>query len=375
MSDDGDNKMVKSNLRHLSLVERVTVGAVGMSLLSVFMPWARVLVFSYQGTDSDWGIIIGLCSVLALLLFAFDIEQVKNKSQQRDIATGLCAVNAVLYLYCAIRFADVIDVGGDASLLWGVVSFGVGMYVGVISSVAALTMLVVDRISRGKEIGMRFRVCLIAGAVGVVSLAVSRWGVLSIVAACLAFGLLVNGRKTVPRRVFSAGAAVLALTFGGGVGRVVSTNASSRESSPKCVELMAEGADVAAVEEATTCVDKKGNATFLMTMTNECKSGKVLVYNDEGWGYRGEKWTKIGEAPVGRCNSSATEQCSDIFKAGKITQKSWTSVNECLDGNDVKILFTMSMPCFLDDREYVYNEYGWGFVGKPWNRGSDSPNC
>lgn len=382
---DEQSNSVRNNFSSLSTTTQIGVGALAITLVSTFLPWAKIFMFSFQGTDGWIGISIAVVSVIAIALIALDIPQLKNKELQSNLAHVSVLLTAALYSYCAIRLANVIDVGGEADLFSGAISIGIGMYLGFIGSLTAAGLLIVDRWNVLKTESLHIKIGGVAGIISVIALAVPQWGVLSIVGAVIVLATAAKSREALTKQLLLIFVVVGMLAATGGIARVATSDSQSDNSSidlfgdtskaPECDELMAEGAEVATIEATDSCKDEAGDLTFLMTFSETCKNGKTLVYNDSGWGYKGEKWTRVGDAPTSRCNSSATEQCTSIFAAGAITQESWTTMDECLDGEEVKSIYTSSMPCFMDDRQYIYNDLGWGFVGTPWTLGNDTPNC
>jgi len=382
---DEQPNAVRNNFSSLSTATQIGVGALAITLVSTFLPWAKIFVFSFRGTDGWIGISIAVVSVIAIALLALDIPQLKNTKLQSNLAIGSVLLTAALYSYCAIRLANVIDVGGEGDIFSGAVSIGIGMYLGFIGSLTAAGLLIEERWNFLKTENLQVKIGGIAGIISVIALAVPQWGVLSIVGAVIVLAVAAKSREVSPKQLLLSFVVIGMISATGGIVRVATTGSQSGSSSidlfgdtskaPNCEELMAEGAEVATIESTDRCKDEAGDLTFLITISETCKNGKTLVYNDSGWGYRSEKWTKLGDAPTGRCNSTATEQCTSIFAAGTITQESWTTMDECLDGEEVKWIYTSSMPCFMDDREYIYNDYGWGFVGTPWTLGKDTPSC
>jgi hypothetical protein len=378
-------KPIRNNFGSLTTSLQIIVVSLGASFISTFLPWAKILVFSFQGTDGSWGISIAILSALAILLYVLDLPRVQNKALQRNVAIGLTIFSAIIYSYCAIRLASIIDMDGGSELFSGVISIGIGMYVGFISSIIAAVLSIEERWKFLAAANIQIRFATAAGTIGLISLSVARWGVLSLISGLLVLAIAMMNRSLISRKILNVLLVIGLVATTGGIARLVTFDSTSSSDSsgifgdtsndPKCDELMKEGADVDEVEAAESCQDKDGDTLFLFTMSETCKSGKKLIYNDSGWGYKGETWTKVGDPPSGRCNSSATEQCTTIFAAGAITQESWTSMDECLDGDNVKWVYTSTMPCFMNEGEYIYNDYGWGFAGKPWTLGSDTPSC
>ena len=382
---DEEQNSIRNNFSSLSTAMQIGVGALAVTLVSTFLPWARILVFSFQGTDGEMGISIAILSAIAIALLVLDIPQFKNKELQSKLSIGVVLLIAVLYSYCAIRLANIIDVGGEGDIFSDAISIGLGLYLGFIGSLIAAVLVIEERWNFLKTENIQVKFAGIAGIVALIALSVPRWGVLSIIGGVLVLAITAKTRGTTIKQIFSILIVAGVIAVAGGIVRVVTSDSKNDSSSfglfedsskaPKCDELMKEGADVSTIESTDSCKDNDGTLTFMMTMSDTCKNGKTLVYNDSGWGYKGGTWTKVGEAPTGRCNSTATEQCTSIFAAGATTQESWTSIDECLDGDDVKWVYTSTMPCFMDDGEYIYNEYGWGFVGTPWTLGTNTPSC
>ena len=382
---DEELNSIRNNFSSLSTAMQIGVGALAVTLISTFLPWARILVFSFQGTDGEMGISIAILSAIAIALLVLDIPQFKNKELQSKISIATVVVIAVLYSYCAVRLAKIIDVGGAGDIFSDAISIGLGLYLGFIGSLIAAVLIIEERWNFLKTENLQIKFAGIAGIIALIALSVPQWGILSIICALIVLAVAVKTRSTISKQLFTILLVIGIVSTGGGIARAVTADSQSNSSSlglfedsskaPNCDELMEEGADVSTIETTESCKDEDGTLVFMMTMSDTCKNGKTLVYNDSGWGYKGEKWTKIGDAPTGRCNSDATEQCTSIFAAGAVTQESWTAIDECLDGDDVKWVYTSTMPCFMDDGEYIYNEYGWGFAGKPWTLGSDTPSC
>lgn len=382
---DEEQNSIRNNFSSLSTAMQIGVGALAVTLVSTFLPWARILVFSFQGTDGEMGISIAILSAIAIALVVLDIPQFKNKELQSKLSIGSVLLIAALYSYCAIRLANIIDVGGAGDIFSDAISIGLGMYLGFIGSLIAAVLIIEEKWNFLKTENIQVKFAGIAGIIALIALSVPQWGVLSIIGAVIVLAITAKTRGTIAKQLFIILLVIGVISAAGGIARVVTTDSQSESSSlglfedsskaPNCDELMKEGADVSTIASTDSCKDKDGTLTFMMTLSDTCKNGKTLVYNDSGWGYKGETWTKVGEAPTGRCNSTATEQCTSIFAAGAVTQESWTSMDECLDGDDVKWIYTSTMPCFMDDGEYIYNEYGWGFAGTPWTLGTNTPSC
>ena len=151
--------------------------------------------------------------------------------------------------------------------------------------------------------------------------------------------------------------------------------------SPGCCPrgaVFADGADTDKVADVSSC-SKDGSLHFVFSDRTECTDGTRLFSNEFGWGFSGKKWnvSTSGVIPIGTCTGLKADKCSDAFAPGVITDKEWTSgTPQCIgdDGRPTSV-FLMALPCFKSSKEYISNEFGWGYVGEPWQKGDPPSDC
>lgn len=81
----------------------LAVGSAGLMVLGTFMPWARVFIASLSGLNTDHGLIVLICGVVALGAFFFSREHFKA------IAAVAGLIGVVLTLWFLIAMEDVTD--------------------------------------------------------------------------------------------------------------------------------------------------------------------------------------------------------------------------------------------------------------------------
>ena len=196
-------KPIRNNFGSLTTSLQIIVVSLGASFISTFLPWAKILVFSFQGTDGSWGISIAILSALAILLYVLDLPRVQNKALQRNVAISLTIFSAIIYSYCAIRLASIIDMDGGSELFSGVISIGIGMYVGFISSIIAAVLSIEERWKFLAAANIQIRFATAAGTIGLISLSVARWGVLSLISGLLVLAIAMMNRSLISPKILN----------------------------------------------------------------------------------------------------------------------------------------------------------------------------
>ena len=143
-----------------------------------------------------------------------------------------------------------------------------------------------------------------------------------------------------------------------------------------CSSVFSDGTPTSDLDDPILCLDN-GVETYVFPVTWECKDGRTLVSNEYGWGYRDTEWSTVGEAPFDRCNSTAQKPCTETFVDGEITREEWANdYIECFDvKGEIDYVITTRWECFDSDEIQLSNRYGWGYVGKEWISGEESPFC
>lgn len=95
--------------------ELVAKIALGVAVIGSFMPWARVLFFTVNGTDGD-GIITALTAGLALILvFVAARRDANGQSSFSTLAWGAVAavIAAAVYVYDFVNVSSISDESAD----------------------------------------------------------------------------------------------------------------------------------------------------------------------------------------------------------------------------------------------------------------------
>jgi len=164
--------------------------------------------------------------------------------------------------------------------------------------------------------------------------------------------------------------------IGGGVVEGALGSANSKDNS--CSSIFRTGAKVDALNEVDTCRNDDG-LTFVFLESTDCTDGRSLLSNEFGWGYRGGTWTAGRESvlPIGTCTGLAADRCTDAFAPGTVTDEAWSNGSpRCIgvDGTPT-YLFILSWNCWNSGKRYLQNDFGWGFIGEPWQAGEPPSDC
>jgi hypothetical protein len=223
------------------------------------------------------------------------------------------------------------------------------------------------------------------------ALSPSLWAVSALLVIALALALWFGARRT-DRVMACSVLTVIALVVaaGGTVHGLLRTDDGLQMSSDMsaslqgldvedlkdCVDVYTDGTPTSDLDEADLCMDD-GVETYVFPITWECEDGRTLVSNDYGWGFAGDEWTTVGEAPFDRCRSSADRPCADIFVDGEPTREEWTDdYIECFDPDgDIDYVITSRWDCYDSTEVQLSNRYGWGYIGKEWVGSEDAPFC
>jgi hypothetical protein len=88
--------------------------------------------------------------------------------------------------------------------------------------------------------------------------------------------------------------ALIAVGCGGGGGDLVSQTQEPGDgqtaSLMACADLWAPGQDTRTVIDNSGCRGEDGRVVFAPVFTYDCPDGRLLVWNDEGWGYDPGTW-------------------------------------------------------------------------------------
>lgn len=416
----------------LPLIVVLTLVGAGVAAVGSILPWASVLVFSVAGTDSWYGRVTLVVAVTALVLLFTATRKPHRQKQFTYLAAGCLAVCAALYIFIGYQMSAAFT-DGDAKEFSGWISRGFGLEIGVVASVIAVgcAAILVMHVRRGGSLTDRlalwgdretivfsvslaatslltfydvFFVPLIGGVVaGVVWCLVKRSQPLSGVASRISVVLialaLVGGvvegvvfgldDEAEPADFWNFGTddtldlsdSSTSDSQGDGsdvTGDTVGGESLFGDDSRPCVEVFA---DVKTVDQAYAVFGcEKGGETVFPTMeTVSCKNSSMLMYNDYGWGKSGAAWNQAKKATpsLGDCQGLAGDTCSDAFAVGVETQKGWDFADlHCLDdsGKIVQVSGGFSMICFESDKQWIANDFGWGYIGEAWQEGDGPPN-
>jgi hypothetical protein len=292
--------------RKLPALMLLTYGALGAAFIGSFLPWARVLFITVNGTDGD-GVITALTAAGAavFLYLATREEQV-----QRNFLVGaflLSVVCAGVYLYDANQITR--TVSEDAGLFGEIsVEPQIGLYLGVLAAILAVgatATLVAQEYRPGLLDGLpaATAVALGAGMYAIALLFAGWWG-LAVVAGLVAITVGFLQRKQAAAQSQSLRPATLALGAGvvgllGGVsGFVVDDDGGTDLAS--CTDVFADGATTQRSwdDDGVTCVDEDGDRTYVITWEGFCwEQDEAPLRNNYGWGYVDQPWNTGEDAP------------------------------------------------------------------------------
>ncbi len=380
----------------LTLTTRLALIGLACSFVASFMPWVRVVFISVNGTDGD-GVItlvtsaIGFCLVLA-----------SERAHTRTLAchSGAIISAAVTSLVFVYNLADASHAAGDsADALFDLqVSPQFGLIAGAVAAPIALFLAIVRlrnhlKMRKGAPSTPLLPADLLAGSLAVsalpFALSPSLWAISALLVITLSLVLWFGTR---PRRIrmMSSVLAVIGLVIAaaGTVYGLLDRNEQSGLSSAltdslqgipvddleDCDDIYTAGTPT--IEDAILCLDN-GVETYVFPITWDCKDGRTLVSNDYGWGYVGNTWSTIEEAPFDRCRSTANKACTDIFVDGETTREEWSDdYIECFDADgEIDYVITSRWDCYDSDEVQLSNRYGWGYIGKKWITGEEGPFC
>lgn len=373
---------------------RVALGAFAVTFVCSFLPWKRALFITVNGTDGD-GVITLFTSAIA-----FGCILLAHRSTRRralvmwTLATIAAVTTAFVYAY---HLADVSRIARENAdqLVDLSVSPQFGLILGACAAPIGLMASVVSIRTRSRQVHPpwgRSDLIVSALAVSTVSFAFApdMWAISALLVVVSIASVWWSARRHMRTTVI--GLAVLGLvissagTVYGLVDRTTSESLSdsmtdSLQGMPtsnldECRDVFTQGRSTSEVDEPLVCLDN-GNETYVFSVTWDCADGRTLLSNDYGWGYRDGTWSTVGDVPFDRCNSTASQPCTVLFSDGAITQESWANeFIECFDSaGDIDYVLTSRWPCFDSDDVQLSNRYGWGYVGKPWISGEDSPFC
>lgn len=382
----------------LSLVTRLVLISLACAFVTSFLPWVRVLFISVNGTDGDGMITL----VTAALGFGCVLAGERTAIRPLVFHVGLIVMTAITALVYVYNLADVAHAAGNSTdeIFDLQVSPQFGLIVGAVAAPIAMFAAILRlrdhlAIRSGSPTTPWSRTDLLAGSLAVsalpFALSPSLWVVSALLVIVLALVLWFAGRPRRMRTACSVLTAIgLAVASGGTVYGIVDdgdgTTLSSAvtnslqglpvEDLEACVDVYADGTPTNDVDDAILCLDNDVE-TYVFPITWDCHDGRTLVSNDYGWGYSDGEWTTIGEAPFDRCNSAADTSCTEIFVGGEPTREEWADdYIECFDPEgEIDYVITSRWDCFDSDDVQLSNRYGWGYIGKEWIAGEESPFC
>ena len=115
--------------------------AIGLAFIASFLPWATVIGISIEGTRGD-GKLTALLTLLAAILFG--VAKAHSREIKRGFVIGslIAMVPALLiYIYDLINIARIGGSNDPNAFIQISVSPGIGLYLGVLASIAAIVML------------------------------------------------------------------------------------------------------------------------------------------------------------------------------------------------------------------------------------------
>lgn len=284
----------------------ITYGALGAAFIGSFLPWARVLFVTVNGTDGD-GVITALAAAgAALCLFLATREE----PAQRKLLIAACALSllcAGVYLYDANQLAR--EYGEDAGMFGEItVQPQMGLYLGVLGAVLAVGGTAMRLVQEHRprvldDLPAPTIVALTGGLYAVALMVVPGWWGLTTLAALVAITVGLLQRRQATTDTTHLRAATLAMGAGvvglvGGVGGFVIDDGGGSDA--RCTEVFADGETTQRSwdEDGVTCEDEDGDRTYVITMEAFCwEQDDAPLTNDFGWGYVDEPWNAGEDAP------------------------------------------------------------------------------
>lgn len=269
-----------------------------------FMPWGRVAVITFNGTDGD-GIITAVLSLAAAGALLAAWRGTANRSALAWLSAGLTFAGGALYLFDAARLAKgASDLTESGDNVFGIsVTLGFGLFLGVAAGVvgAFYVAIVAWRMRRhgsfhpyvGEPSG-RDQAAVALGVYALSAAGVASWWYLAIALGVAAVGFAgfngYNARTAPIKRAALVGSALGFLAvIGGGASRIWGTS----DGPPQCWEMFADGETTRESWDGfANCLNEDGEPDTVYTSKPLCFGVKddLPLSNDYGWGYPGEAW-------------------------------------------------------------------------------------
>ncbi|HSP03310.1 MAG TPA: hypothetical protein VLR27_07415 [Acidimicrobiales bacterium] len=285
----------------------VAYAALAAAFVGSFLPWARVLFVTVNGTDGD-GVITALTAAGAALCMFLGTREEPAQRKLLVAAFLLSIACAGVYLYDANQLVR--EYGEDAGMFGEItVQPQMGLYLGALGSILAVG-------STGIRAAQEHRpgildglpaptyVALAAALYAIALIAVPGWWGLTTLAALIAISVGFVQRRQAAAGSTSLRPATFALAAGivgllGGIGGFVIDGDQGTDIA-ECTEVFADGATTQRSwdEDGVTCLDRDGERTFTFTMEAFCwEQDEAPLANDYGWGYVDEPWHAGEDAP------------------------------------------------------------------------------
>jgi hypothetical protein len=403
---------------------RAVIAATSIVFICSFLPWVQVLVFSVSGIDIWYGKVALASTALALTLFYF---LTKSKERQRlftVLISSALALTTSMYVYISCAMSAAFTSEGGSSFT-GFASRGIGLEVGVVFAAVALglSLTILHHVFTGHAVQERSAVWREPEllAVGAASAGLSLLSFFDVFLVPIIGGLLVAGvwfgikrSRQFSLQIGNIVLAIAVLTVGVGIiegivfqsqGDSSSVDAgldfgdlsnsdsssietdSSAEDSPTdttlesdqlCAKVFASKKTTDEASDVFSCRNN-GETVYVDTNRISCTNDSVLVYNDYGWGKVGSVWNVANSKVigVGDCLGLKSDLCSQAFAPGVATEDSWEYKDLWCVGTDGKLVSVPSlfaMPCFESNKQWITNDFGWGYLGEPWQTGDGPTN-
>lgn len=296
-----------SPARRLPPVLVITYGALGAAFIGSFLPWARVLFVTVNGTDGD-GVITALTAAGAALCLFLATREEPVQRKLLIAALLLSVACAAVYLYDANQLAG--EYGEDAGMFGEItVQPQMGLYLGVLGAILAVGGTAVRVVQEHRpgvldDLPAPTVIALGASLYAVALIAVPGWWGLTALAALVAITVGFLQRRQATSQSASLRPATLAMGAGvvgllGGIGGYVIDDNGGTDIA-QCTEVFADGETTQRSwdEDGVTCEDEDGERTFIFTMEAFCwEQDEAPLTNDYGWGYVDQPWSAGEDAP------------------------------------------------------------------------------
>lgn len=363
----------------------IAIIALLVALVGSFLPWARVLFFSVNGTDGD-GIVTAIASGVALALLGAALRTGTRPLLLTSLASVSCAICTGTYVFDAARLTSWASPDED-SIIEISITPGFGLIVGAIGSAIAFSMLISLTVSakRGRQVrehipslGARSVTILSVVSTVLVFLAFTHWWRATIALSVVGVVIWYFAKNSsVPSNIARLGVIGCFVATGGAVLEGFTVD-SGQQTSRDCERIFESGADPTVVADTDTCRGPDG-LTFVDLETKNCLDGRSLRMNQYGWGFAGEPWSSVTDAPApyADCFGLADNRCALGFATGITTRSEWDSDPvTCLDPSGEAVnVYSFSWSCFDSNKRYVSNDYGWGYIDEPWRLGEPPGSC